>query len=372
MHYLSLNSNIMSKYYTINELRELIHNIITEATADEIKLKYYPNIKQDDFNKIVNSDKITSNLQNGKVGSYAKWLLKLYFNNKLRLEDLYKAEEYITIFDKLLKSNKLVNKDINSYNTLLDIYNVVKDYLGQDQAISKGDEYRKVKEQAKKIYEDGRFMVIQPLTEEASCYYGKGTQWCTGADISDNSFDFYNSQGPLYIIIDKSKRNSVGDYTKYQIQFESGEYLDENDNEINFEEHPDIRTLIFKLMNFNITELLKKNPSNIMLINNPSEAVQLEAVKKDGWVIRYIKNPSERVQLASVSQDHGGLDFIIHKGIIPSELVQLAAVRQNGAEIRWIKNPSEAVQLEAVKYYEYKKNKNISEQILRHIVKKLI
>ena len=34
-------------------------------------------------------------------------------------------------------------------------------------------------------------------------------------------------------------------------------------------------------------------------IKNPSEEVQLAAVKQDGWVIRYIKNPSKKVQLAA-------------------------------------------------------------------------
>jgi len=45
-------------------------------------------------------------------------------------------------------------------------------------------------------------------------------------------------------------------------------------------------------------------------INNPSEAVQLAAVKQNGWVIMYIKNPSEKIQLAAVKESKWALQHI--------------------------------------------------------------
>ncbi|CAI3959049.1 unnamed protein product, partial [Commensalibacter papalotli (ex Botero et al. 2024)] len=41
---------------------------------------------------------------------------------------------------------------------------------------------------------------------------------------------------------------------------------------------------------------------SIQYIPNPSEAVQLEAVKNDGYSIQYIHNPSEAVQIEAVKK----------------------------------------------------------------------
>jgi hypothetical protein len=92
-------------------------------------------------------------------------------------------------------------------------------------------------------------------------------------------------------------------------------------------------------------EAVKQNPMAIEHIKNPTEKVQLEAVKKEGEAIKYIKNPSEAVQLEAVRQDDRAISYIKN----PSEEMQLEAVKQNGWAIQYIKNPSEEMQLEAVK-----------------------
>jgi len=87
---------------------------------------------------------------------------------------------------------------------------------------SKRSKVRQIKQQeAEKLYEDNAFIVIYPKTEAASCLYGKGTQWCTAAK-KDNRFDTFNSQGKLYIVIDKI------DHRKYQFHFESQSYMDDD------------------------------------------------------------------------------------------------------------------------------------------------
>jgi hypothetical protein len=45
------------------------------------------------------------------------------------------------------------------------------------------------------------------LNYESSCYYGKGTKWCTAAD-SDHQFKQYNEDGKLFYILDKTKATS--------------------------------------------------------------------------------------------------------------------------------------------------------------------
>lgn len=197
--------------------------ILNEAASlDDIYVKYYNGIDRDIFNQIVSSDPTWRSEKPDKMGKYGKWLLKLYLTKNLKLEDLYKAKEYLSYFIKY--NGKIEVKDINRYGSLVDLYNVVKVFMDNPQmASSHNDEIRRIKEGAEKVYEDGEWMVIIPHTQEASCYYGKGTQWCTAAEESWNYFDQYNDQGDLYINIRKS------DGEKFQFHFESDSFMDATD-----------------------------------------------------------------------------------------------------------------------------------------------
>ena len=148
-----------------------------EATnLSDIYQKYYSKIPQDEFNEIVSADPTWNSDKPNKMGKYGKWLLSLYMSKRLKLEDLYKAKTYLSYFVKY--NNVIDNKDINTYKSLNDLYSVVSNFIeNPDQATSKQDAIRKIKEGAEKVYEDNEWIVIIPHTEEASCYYGKGTQW---------------------------------------------------------------------------------------------------------------------------------------------------------------------------------------------------
>jgi hypothetical protein len=87
--------------------------------------------------------------------------------------------------------------------------------------------------------------------------------------------------------------------------------------------------------------------------NTKSEGQQIALVKRAWNSIRLIDNPSEAVQLAAVTRDGLALDIIVKKGIKPSEAVQIAAVSESGIIIQDIRNPSEAVQLAAVNQTGY-------------------
>jgi hypothetical protein len=195
------------------------------ATLSDIYTKYYSKIPEDIFRQIISADPTYRVEKSEKMGKYGKWLLSLYMNRELQLEDLYKATTYLKYFIKYY--NVINDKDINKCKSLSDLYNIVAYYMRNDYvATSKSDEVRRIKEGAEKVYEDSRWLVIIPHTKEASCYYGKGTQWCTAAEHSNNQFDRYNSEGDLYINIDKA--NNV----KYQFHFESDSFMDETDSEI--------------------------------------------------------------------------------------------------------------------------------------------
>lgn len=284
----------------------LREGLLDEATTDEIKAKYYPNIPQNIFDRLVATDTITSNLNKGKVGKYAKWLLKLFNSDYLEFRDLENAEKYIKIYDKLLKSKKpVINSDINTYKSLDTLVYDIDDYLDDAENISKTDKAKRIKNQSRVIYSDNRFKVIELLSKEAACYYGKGTKLCTSSDTSDNYFDKYANSGSLYLIIDTSKRNSVGDYVKYQVHLERDEYKDHNNQNINFYKTPEIKEVIQKIieLRYDPYELIKSKPSLIKFFDDPTEEVQLMAIEKDPYLVKYINYPTEKVKLKVISMN---------------------------------------------------------------------
>ena len=90
----------------------------------------------------------------------------------------------------------------------------------------------------------------------------------------------------------------------------------------------------------------------IRYFDNPSEEVQLAAVKQNGEAIRHILakgiEPSQEVLLATVKEDGFMLFNIIKAGITLSQEILIAAVSENSSSINYIENPSEQVQLAAV------------------------
>ena len=64
-----------------------------------------------------------------------------------------------------------------------------------------------IKDEADIIYQDDRFMVVEPHTHRASCHFGMGTKWCTTEKGSDNYFRSHTKGDQrLMYIIDKSKK----------------------------------------------------------------------------------------------------------------------------------------------------------------------
>ena len=104
-------------------------DLLSEAKASlqDIYQKYYAKIPENEFKEIVSADPTAAP---NEMGKYGKWLLKLYISGNLRLEDLYKATEYLTVFAKF--NNRIEIKDINRFKSLPELYDVVKDFAQSD------------------------------------------------------------------------------------------------------------------------------------------------------------------------------------------------------------------------------------------------
>lgn len=157
------------------------------------------------------------------------WKDKNYFGWR---EDSYQIEEFLTKFDELKRKNKIPvpYNDINKFKSIGELTNyivILTDKLEKiDKTNLKEKEGKLIKsKQAEIYYESSKIRVIIPRTHEASCFFGRKTNWCTAISKSD-FYDDYTVDGPLYIIQDKKNND------RYQFHFESYQFMDEDDNQI--------------------------------------------------------------------------------------------------------------------------------------------
>ena len=69
--------------------------------------------------------------------------------------------------------------------------------------------------------------IYKIIDKSASIYYGSNTNWCTATKTSENKFDSYSQDGPLYIIQAKDKdedKDEDEDNNKYKLQKSTDKY----------------------------------------------------------------------------------------------------------------------------------------------------
>ena len=114
------------------------------------------------------------------------------------------VKNLLSYFNKF--GSNLKKTDINQYTGVDELKRVLDEYSERQR--------RNYKKQngANIVYETPKYLVINPLSHESSCYYGTGTKWCTtGRDTAD-TFNRYNSDGKLFYIIDKTLPSSDPNY----------------------------------------------------------------------------------------------------------------------------------------------------------------
>ena len=113
---------------------------------------------------------------------------------------------YAETTSSLVNGNKILTgpKDINKYDSIWGLQAVLNAvYLKNVQK----EKERGAKNESDRIYEDDKFLIVQPYTHGASCYYGRNTKWCTTSKDNSEYFDKYSKDGNLYYIIDKKSND---------------------------------------------------------------------------------------------------------------------------------------------------------------------
>lgn len=136
---------------------------------------------------------------------YIQWITKMYVAGQFKLEDIPRLRNDLTEFDRVKK--KLEKKDINQYNTLASLYKATEPFKDNELISNRQQDQAERQSyfengEAKLIHRDKNVTVVSPQTEEAACYFGKGTKWCTSGD-KNNLFSKYHSAGNLFVIFTK-------------------------------------------------------------------------------------------------------------------------------------------------------------------------
>ena len=177
--------------------------LLQEGRKEDLKKKYANKFAETDLDFILN----ISDLQDFNH-KYTDFVLK-HVDPNFVTGDAEVGVNLIKSFDKY--QSQLDKKDINQYKSFEEL----------DNALTPLYEKKKDKElekQVEKIYEDNKFVVVKPKTEQASCKYGSSTTWCV-TSRGTGHFDRYTSGAQeLYFIINKVNSTDKN-YSKVAVHY---------------------------------------------------------------------------------------------------------------------------------------------------------
>lgn len=121
-------------------------------------------------------------------------------------EDLQRVYDLIAVFDANKHRLPVEQRDIMRCHGEIELHLVVENFLVSEQELGSNEEKRRVRDRAYAEavvhFDESGWMLIEPLTQDASKFFGRGTRWCTAANL-DNAFENYASNGGrLFISID--------------------------------------------------------------------------------------------------------------------------------------------------------------------------
>ena len=240
---------------------DILSNVILENSRYEVLVNKFakakkkgqkPKIDLDTLRDLMMSDPTTKqDLESGeqeikKVGAYSQWIIKQWMGLQQKadevyaygsnewgvkleqlqeqfMEDLYKTTEDLQKFHRFKSQIAQEKRDINKITSVDELYDLTKGFSLEQATTTKAD---RVLKDAEMVYDGPNWEILIPQSEEASCHYGANTRWCT-AGSSNNYFDHYSKQGPLYIITNKKDPTD-----KYQFHFESNQFMDKEDRTV--------------------------------------------------------------------------------------------------------------------------------------------
>ena len=243
-------TNILSRVI----LEQSRYDVLVDKFAKAKKKGQKPKIELDILIDLMQADPTTKGDFEGdrdtrdiqKVGAYSQWIIKQWMKlqqeadkhyaygspdwdvkleqlQKQFMEDLYKTTEDLQKFHRFKQQIPQEKRDINRISSFDELYDLTKEFSLEQATTTKAE---RIRQDAELVYDGPNWEILIPKSEEASCHYGANTRWCT-AGSSNNYYNHYSKQGPLYIILNKKDPTD-----KYQFHFESNQFMDKEDRTV--------------------------------------------------------------------------------------------------------------------------------------------
>lgn len=253
---------------------------------------------------------------------FLQWLIGLYLKGNLKLEDVYKASEYLELFLKHGKKIPGELRDINRYKNINDLYDVVQQY---EEVQTKREINRELDakmhgpEHIDLIYDSPTMKVIQLKSQQAACYFGTNTKWCTAAK-RNNQFDSYAKQGPIFVVLVKKEN------VRFQLHYESNQFMDEKDRRVNMlelgQKYPELKKALGPLFN---KAVVTQDPSKVFDLENPEDEVVEAAFYRKPALLMTVPNPTEPMMRGAIKKNPKAITYLLDEKIdIPQDLLDYA------------------------------------------------
>jgi len=198
--------------------RFLNEDLLTEGRLQDAKKKF-----PDDAVYIDQLSKIDPSGNN----KYLMWMAKQLDYHARGMTNLGK-ESLVDVLTDLIQSfhknvQRLEKKDINQYKSLDDVETAIKS-LGATVKQKRKKKKEEALEGSRIVYESDKYFVVRPETEDASCYYGRNTQWCISATESQNYFDDYTRRGKAFYMVRDNYASDKDENKKLALVYSGADY----------------------------------------------------------------------------------------------------------------------------------------------------
>jgi len=185
---------------------KFISILVKEGRKEDLKKKYSSKFDDEVLNFVLG----ISDLQDFNH-KYTDFILKALDPNSDIDMNVDIAVGLVKDFNKY--QSQLIKKDINQYNSFTELETALKPFIEKEKE-------KELEKQADRIYENDKFLVIKPKTEEASCKYGYNTKWCVASHSSGHFGRYTQGNQALYFIINKANSTNQN-YSKVAVHFDN-------------------------------------------------------------------------------------------------------------------------------------------------------
>ena len=155
--------------------------------------------------------------QNGKN---CRWIIDRFKSGEVLIEDLEQLKADLETFFQIVPFLKAHQKKLSSYESYAELKQVIEPF----ESLERVDISRMETTEDYEILKTPWGVLSKVLTQKGACELGKSTKWCTASTIGKNPFNDFIRDGPIYIWQDYELKNK-----KVQFQFESGQFMNEQD-----------------------------------------------------------------------------------------------------------------------------------------------